>query len=211
MKLFVRVWIFLVVLTAVEVWLAYVNFSAKVMLAALVTLSVAKSAYIIAYFMHMKYESRWLPLSLFPPVIILILALLGLLPDAARAQCVMCKRTAEAQNAERASVLNKGILVLMLPPLAITAALLVRNLRLGVRTAPGFSPLADGCRSETEDSSPCRAGFSQRETSVSPAGSPLPSEEQDSVRCGAGFSLRGTSVPPADLAPPTKKENSTQC
>lgn len=136
MKLFIRVWIFLLVLTAVEVWLAYVNFSPKVMLAALVGLSVAKSAYIIGYFMHMKYENRWLPLSLFPPVILLILALLGLLPDAARAQCVMCKRTAEAQNAERASVLNRGIVVLMLPPLAIAVGLMARARRNGKGVEP---------------------------------------------------------------------------
>ena len=99
--IFIRVWIFLLVLTSVEVWLAYIHASPGVMLAALMGLSLLKAGYIIAYFMHMKFERRSLGLSLFPILILCILALLMLLPDAAHAQCVMCKRTAEAQNAER--------------------------------------------------------------------------------------------------------------
>jgi cytochrome c oxidase subunit IV len=115
----IRVWIFLLILTGVEVWLGYVHAPASVMLAALLGLSLVKAAYIIAYFMHMKYERRGLSVSLFPILVICILALLMLLPDAARAQCVMCKRTAEAQNAERAKRMNQGILVLALPPVFI--------------------------------------------------------------------------------------------
>lgn len=125
-SLFYKVWVFLLVLTALEVLLAYVQASPAVMLAALLALSLAKAAYIVAYFMHMKYERRWLPLSLFPVLIICILALLMLLPDAARAQCVMCKRTAEAQNAEQARRMNRGILVLAVPPVLIMAAILAR-------------------------------------------------------------------------------------
>jgi hypothetical protein len=37
----------------------------------------------------------------------------------ASAQCVMCFRTAKAQNAERARVMNLGILVLGAPPLLL--------------------------------------------------------------------------------------------
>lgn len=40
---------------------------------------------------------------------------------AAFVQCVMCNRTAAAQQMERAKVLNEGILVLLIPPLAILA------------------------------------------------------------------------------------------
>ncbi len=39
----------------------------------------------------------------------------------AGAQCVMCYRTAHAQNAARARVLNLGILVLGAPPFLILA------------------------------------------------------------------------------------------
>jgi hypothetical protein len=37
------------------------------------------------------------------------------------AQCVMCFRTAAAQQMERARVLNTGILIMLVPPVAILA------------------------------------------------------------------------------------------
>jgi hypothetical protein len=36
-----------------------------------------------------------------------------------KAQCVMCQRTAAAQQWERAQVLNTGIFVLLIPPLLL--------------------------------------------------------------------------------------------
>ena len=41
------------------------------------------------------------------------------------AQCVMCARTAAAQNLERVAVLNQGILILLVPPLAAFGAILL--------------------------------------------------------------------------------------
>jgi hypothetical protein len=40
-------------------------------------------------------------------------------------QCVMCQRTAEAQQAERARVLNRGILVMLVPPVATLGGVLL--------------------------------------------------------------------------------------
>jgi hypothetical protein len=40
------------------------------------------------------------------------------------AQCVMCFRTAAAQQAERSRVLNSGIIILLIPPLLILAGVL---------------------------------------------------------------------------------------
>lgn len=40
------------------------------------------------------------------------------------AQCVMCYRTAAAQQAERSRVLNAGILVLLVPPLLVMGLIL---------------------------------------------------------------------------------------
>ncbi len=127
--LFVRVWIFLLLLTGVEVWLAYIHAPKTIMLAALMGLSLLKAGYIVAYFMHMRYERRGLSSSLFPILILCILALMMLLPDTAHAQCVMCKRTAEAQNAEQAGRMNRGILVLAIPPILIIGAILARAAR----------------------------------------------------------------------------------
>jgi hypothetical protein len=41
------------------------------------------------------------------------------------AQCVMCFRTAAAQQAERSRVLNSGILILLIPPLLILGVLIL--------------------------------------------------------------------------------------
>jgi hypothetical protein len=41
------------------------------------------------------------------------------------AQCVMCFRTAAAQQAERSRVLNTGIVILLIPPLLVLAGILV--------------------------------------------------------------------------------------
>ena len=46
-------------------------------------------------------------------------ALLPLMSTGAFAQCVMCFRTAAAQQSERARVLNAGILIMLVPPLVI--------------------------------------------------------------------------------------------
>ena len=46
------------------------------------------------------------------------------LVSAASAQCVMCQRTAAAQQSARAHVLNVGILVLLVPPFLIIGGIL---------------------------------------------------------------------------------------
>jgi len=61
------VWGALLVLTGIEVWLGYRQIFEPVhMLEVLLVLSVVKSALIIAYFMHLKFERalmRWLLVS----------------------------------------------------------------------------------------------------------------------------------------------------
>lgn len=59
------VWGGLLLLTAIEVWLGYNNrmMTAVHMLEVLLVLSIIKSALIIGYFMHLKFETklmRWL-------------------------------------------------------------------------------------------------------------------------------------------------------
>ena len=39
------------------------------------------------------------------------------------AQCIMCFRTAEAQQGERSRVLNSGIIILLIPPIVILAGI----------------------------------------------------------------------------------------
>lgn len=129
MKVFTQVWLFLLVLTGVEVFLAYVHAPLTVMLVALIGLSAVKGIFIVSYFMHLKYETRVLRWILWPIPIILTLVLLGLLPDAAHGQCIMCQRTAAAQNEARTRTLNLGILVMGVPAVAMMSAIFLRAAR----------------------------------------------------------------------------------
>ena len=52
-------------------------------------------------------------------------ALAPVLASSAFSQCVMCFRTAAAQNAERARVMNLGIIIMLIPPVLILTAFLV--------------------------------------------------------------------------------------
>jgi hypothetical protein len=54
-----------------------------------------------------------------------LLAILPLAVSAASAQCVMCYRTAAAQNLERARVMDIGILIMGVPPFLILAGFLL--------------------------------------------------------------------------------------
>jgi hypothetical protein len=54
-----------------------------------------------------------------------IAALAPLVASSAFAQCVMCFRTAAAQNSARARVLDIGIIILVIPPVAILSGFLV--------------------------------------------------------------------------------------
>ena len=81
---FIKVWIALLVLTGIEVLLAYEQVPTMIMLTALVGLSVIKGALIIAYFMHLKFERFSLFLTLFPMLVFCILLMLIFLGDATR-------------------------------------------------------------------------------------------------------------------------------
>lgn len=45
------------------------------------------------------------------------------------AQCVMCYRTAAAQQLERSRVLNSGIAILLIPPILVLAGILLLAFR----------------------------------------------------------------------------------
>ena len=81
---FAKVWIALLVMTGIEVLLAYEQVPTMIMLTALLGLSIIKAALIIAYFMHLKFERLSLFLTLFPMLIFCIVLMLIFLGDAVR-------------------------------------------------------------------------------------------------------------------------------
>jgi|ERR1017187_3030852 cytochrome c oxidase subunit 4 len=84
-KTFLYVWFALLFMTAIEVFLAYEQIPVLLFLTALVGLSVIKAAFIIAYFMHLKFEKLSLFLTLFPMLILcIVLMLVVFMPDSSR-------------------------------------------------------------------------------------------------------------------------------
>ena len=81
---FAKIWAALLILTAVEVLLAYLQTPLLIMLTVLLGLSVIKAVLIIAYFMHLKFERLSLFLTLFPMLIFCIVLMLIFLGDAYR-------------------------------------------------------------------------------------------------------------------------------
>ena len=84
-KLFISIWVWLVVLTLIEIFLAYRPMSIVVMLVILLGLSIIKAALIVAYFMHLKFERLSLILTLVPMLVVCILLLFAFFPDSFRA------------------------------------------------------------------------------------------------------------------------------
>lgn len=83
-KLTLTVWGWLLILTGVEVFLAYIQFSVMVMLVLLMGLSLVKAAMIMAYFMHLRFEKRTLVLTLIPALVVVASTLVVFFPDSIR-------------------------------------------------------------------------------------------------------------------------------
>lgn len=84
-KLFMWVWFWLLILTGVEVLLAYLKLDPHPMLVLLVGLSLIKSALIVAYFMHLRFEKLGLFLVIVPSLVFcLVMILIFVFPDSLR-------------------------------------------------------------------------------------------------------------------------------
>ena len=84
MRVMYIVWGWLLVLTAVEVVLAYLQVPVLIMLVALLGLSIVKSVLIVAYFMHLKFEKLTLVLTIIPALVACILLMTIIFPDSIR-------------------------------------------------------------------------------------------------------------------------------
>jgi cytochrome c oxidase subunit IV len=84
-KLFSWVWVWLLALTAVEVFLGYEQLEVHLMITILIGLSLIKSALIISYFMHLRFERLGLFLLLIPAMVFCIcMMLIMFFPDSYR-------------------------------------------------------------------------------------------------------------------------------
>ncbi len=81
---FLWVWAALLVMTGIEVYLAYQNMEPIRMLSILMGLSLIKAGLIIGYFMHLKFEisaMKWITMS---SLVFCLAMMLVFLPDAFR-------------------------------------------------------------------------------------------------------------------------------
>lgn len=83
-KLFISIWVWLLILTLIEIFLAYKPMSTVIMLTILLGLSIIKAALIVAYFMHLKFERLSLVLTVVPMLVVCILLLFIFFPDSYR-------------------------------------------------------------------------------------------------------------------------------
>jgi cytochrome c oxidase subunit IV len=83
-RLVLTVWGWLLVLTGIEVFLAYERLALHVMLVLLLGLSIIKAGLIMAYFMHLRFEKTSLVLTVVPALVIVISLLAIFFPDSLR-------------------------------------------------------------------------------------------------------------------------------
>jgi cytochrome c oxidase subunit 4 len=79
---YIAIWIWLAVLTAVEIWIANTGLHRALIISALVGLAVAKASLVALYFMHLRFERATLGLIALTPPLLLILLTFAVYPDA---------------------------------------------------------------------------------------------------------------------------------
>jgi len=84
MRLYVAVWLGLLLIVAAEVALTYVGLPTRTLLAALLVLALVEAGLGLMYFMHLKYERRTLFWSLIPALIFVFLMMNQFWSDAYR-------------------------------------------------------------------------------------------------------------------------------
>lgn len=79
---YVAVWIWLGVLTVVEIWIASTGLPKMVILSLLIGLALAKAVLVAMYFMHLRFERATLALIALTPPVLLLLLTFAVYPDA---------------------------------------------------------------------------------------------------------------------------------
>jgi cytochrome c oxidase subunit 4 len=123
-----------VVLTLVEIFLAYKPMPIHLMLIVLLGLSIIKAALIVAYFMHLKFERLSLILTIVPMLVVCIMLLFVFFPDSFRSAGLryQFKESAASRAGAGGGAVMKSSWrrVLVLVVLAVAVVLLANGLML---------------------------------------------------------------------------------
>lgn len=79
--MYLKIFVWLAVLTAIEVGLTFVPMPRFVLITLLVALAVVKAALVAMFFMHLKFERKTLALVVSVPLLLAGILILGLMPD----------------------------------------------------------------------------------------------------------------------------------
>ena len=97
-KLFISIWIWLLLLTGFEVFLGYIQLPVTYMLVILMGASIIKAALIVAYFMHLRFERLTMILTIVPALVVCICLLLVFFPDSFRSRQLRSPAPAAAEK-----------------------------------------------------------------------------------------------------------------
>src|SRR5579883_395626 len=81
---YLLVWLWLAILTGIEYFYAYGLASFfLILLGGLLVLAAIKAALVARYFMHLKFEGKWVYLLIVPAIVLATVLVLALIPDQA--------------------------------------------------------------------------------------------------------------------------------
>jgi cytochrome c oxidase subunit 4 len=80
-KTYLHVFVWLTILTAIEVGLAVSHLQRFVLITLLCALAIAKAALVAMYFMHLRFEKKTLALVVMTPIVLAGILIIGLMPD----------------------------------------------------------------------------------------------------------------------------------
>jgi cytochrome c oxidase subunit IV len=80
-KTYLQIFVWLTVLTAIEVALVYVVHNRFVLITLLCALAIVKAALVAMFFMHLRFERKTLALVVLTPILLAGILIIGLMPD----------------------------------------------------------------------------------------------------------------------------------
>jgi cytochrome c oxidase subunit IV len=84
MRTYVLIWAGLLAIVGVEVVLTFAGLSTGTLLASLLSLAIIEAGIAVMYFMHLAYERRALFWSLIPAIVVVLMLMNHVWPDAHR-------------------------------------------------------------------------------------------------------------------------------
>jgi cytochrome c oxidase subunit IV len=80
-RTYIHIFIWLTVLTAIEVGIVFAPLNRFVMISILCALAIVKAALVAMFFMHLRFEKKTLALIVSTPIVLAGILIIGLMPD----------------------------------------------------------------------------------------------------------------------------------